>query len=77
MPTRTVSFAFVVLCDVHGNSYDNGNGEFILDNTMAIHVLKDNIMDVGVDMLIGLDLLEEWQSILCLLQWALTVCGAM
>ena len=74
IPARTVSF---VLCNEHGNCYDNDDDELILDNTPAITVLEDNIMDGGVDMLIGLDLLEEWKATLCLSQRTLTVRGAI
>lgn len=70
IPARTVSF----LMEGEGGSVQ------VLDNTPAITVLEDKILGGknhdGVDMLMGLDILEEWRATLCLEQRTLTARGA-
>ena len=70
IPARTVSFLM---------EGEEGSVQ-VLDNTPAITVLEDKILGVknhdGVDMLMGLDILEEWRATLCLEERTLTARGA-
>lgn len=66
IPARSVSFVL------------NADGcTHVLDNTPAITVLEKEILGGGnhgaVDMLMGLDILEEWKATLCLYDRTLTV----
>ncbi len=67
IPARTVAFM------IDG---EDGNPHAI-DNTPAITILEDKILGGGnhngIDMLIGLDVLEEWKATLCLSGRTLTV----
>lgn len=70
IPARTVAFMI-----------DGEDGtHHAIDNTPAITVLEDKILGGGnhngVDMLIGLDVLEEWKATLCLSGRTLTVRNA-
>jgi len=49
-------------------------GDDVVDASPAITVLEDRIMDgEAVDMLLGLDVLEEWQAMVCLRDRTLTI----
>jgi hypothetical protein len=51
-----------------------GNGDELVDSSPAIAVLEDRIMQgETVDMLLGLDVLEEWQAMVCLRDRTLTI----
>lgn len=51
-----------------------GNRDQIVDSSPAIAVLEDRIMEgETVDMLLGLDVLEEWQAMVCLRDRTLTI----
>ena len=66
IPARTVSFVI-----------ETDDGTHVLDKSPAITVLENEILGGGkhggVDMLVGLDVLEEWKATLCLYQRTLTV----
>jgi hypothetical protein len=51
-----------------------GEGNDVIDTSPSIAILEDRILEGDmVDMLLGLDVLEEWQAMLCLRDRALTV----
>jgi len=66
IPARTVTF-----------SVQDRYGTVVLDSTPAITILQDQILGYGnhngVDILLGLDALEEWKGTLCLFKRTLTV----
>lgn len=54
-----------------------GKGKDIVDTSPSIAILEDQILDGQiVDMLLGLDVLEEWQAMICLRDRELTVRNA-
>jgi len=69
IPANSVSFLIDVDEDTH-----------ILDKSPSITILEDSILEGGnhngVDMLLGLDILEEWEATLCLKKRTLIVRNA-
>jgi len=66
---RTVSLVF------GGCHNDDGSGCVVVDRSPAIFVLEEGIGDNGdgVDLLLGLDALEEWNAGICLRDRTLTI----
>lgn len=51
-----------------------GDDDDVIDTSPSIAILEDRILDgEAVDMLLGLDVLEEWQAMICLRDRMLTV----
>jgi hypothetical protein len=76
IPAQTVSF-WVEAKDVnHHQEVEGGPGVSLkkrrIDTSPAITVLE-NQMEDGVELLLGLDVLEEWQALICLRDRTLTV----